>query len=356
MFYPELKQTILYEANSDLMNRFDLWLGMLPRNSKIKITSSLIAGRFGISSRIADLILESCCTYRILEKKYGILCPDCVHLISITTKEELYDELSSAVYCYACGYEGLTSAEDIINVYVLIKAPTGDIESIVDEIGIKIESDFAAEKRLNERIEDGTENPNDIMYAPSIDERKKLQEYYQVAKNGTFDNTLSKGKALEDFANYLFNLVKCFNSTTDIKVKMTLNQLDCTVRNKVSTIQPSVLNDLGSLFVIECKSEKHKPNNTYFHKVCSIIDSMVGVKVGIVVSFLEPTQNCIEIAREKLLRHEIYLLSFTEKDLEEITYDGYNLLDKLQLKIHELMLYSSRSLTDTELYDDIANK
>ena len=113
-------------------------------------------------------------------------------------------------------------------------------------------------------------------------------------------NTTAKGKALEALALEIFNQIKGVRGTNDVKTET--NQFDCTCLSSINTTFPSVFSYMAPYFIIECKNEKEKPNNTYTNKLLSIMDTNEA-QLGIVVGRKDATEPCFKISREHYLKH-----------------------------------------------------
>ena len=159
-------------------------------------------------------------------------------------------------------------------------------------------------------------------------------------------NRTAKGQALEKLVLEIFNQIKFVRGTRDVKTQT--NQFDCTMIFGVSTIYPSVFNFLAPYFIIECKNERNKPNNTYINKLESILDTNQA-QLGIIFGRKRATSTCFKISRDQYLTHknsprQQIIITCCDDDLEYIIDKKVNLLEYLEYKIFQI---TSGSLSAT---------
>jgi len=348
MFYPELSSVENYRLYSELINELDKWFAFLPIQEQDKISASKVSIKFGIDFDLAGKVLNSCCKVCILEKHLAIRCPECEHIIETATEQNLYDTLLGINSCYACDKDDITiSTDDILILYKLIKKPTNSPEKIKELANkvLKDTNESEAEPTLSKYIQDNLSNIHNIFYTPTEEQKQKLITLLDKL-TCDFDNTKAQGDSLEDLSKYLLNIVKCFNAEKNIKTPT--NQLDVLCINKLD-FSPSLFQDIGSFFIVECKNEEEKPDNTYFHKISSIIHLAKG-KFGIVFSMQDATKTCSVIAREYFLDEKIIVINITFKDLNKIIKEDYNLLDLIHYKILDVKVNPSKSLENRQLF------
>ncbi len=171
----------------------------------------------------------------------------------------------------------------------------------------------------------------DIFFSPTPEEYAKLIHLYDFVINGKFDNTTDQGNSLNDLCIYLLNRIKAFSADKTIKKHHNANQIDCTVCN-TTRISASVFEEMGPTFYCECKQEKDKPNNTYYHKLIDIL-SLSDYKLGIIFSMLPATTPCRTIAKDTFLDKRIIMINITIDELKLVIFDSYNILKLIAEKI-----------------------
>lgn len=348
MFYPELLGIGNNGALSDIIDAIDTYLGLLPSSQQDKISAVNVSVQLKIDFNIAESILEACCRIGILEKQFEIRCPECEGTLKITDSDHLIKELNQLKNCYICDSENITVKNDYIFIlYKLVKKPTNSpdkLKKYADSLfGNKVGNTNGSP--INDQIEKKLLDPNRLYYHPVDDEINELKHLYE-SLTVSFDNTTEQGNALNDLAIYLLNLVECFRATE--VVRSTTNQFDCTVYN-TACITPSVLEDIGSYFVVECKHEEQKPNNTYYHKIMDIL-RLNHLKFGIVFSMLPITKTCNIIARQSFLDAKIIVVNIYYKELHDIIYDDVNFLELIACKMAEVKLDPTTKLENTNLF------
>lgn len=95
------------------------------------------------------------------------------------------------------------------------------------------------------------------------------------------DQSARKGALFENITYLLLSGVRCFEALADITTAT--NQLDVLVKlNPTSSIIPALRN-WGEFFICECKFHDKGVDNTWLHKLKSILD-IHGAKVGILIA------------------------------------------------------------------------
>lgn len=365
MFYPELKNTLIYKLNNSLIEEFDIWLGTLHCKQSDRISATILVDRFDIDYDIAVSLLEECARKKIMQQRFGILCPDCNILLKIVEDNDVYDIVNTKALCYSCDCESYITDDDMVLLYKVIKKPSGSITKELNRYKAKNACSYDNEIKLSQMVKENLYNPDKLLYCPTSDERKKLKQYYNDVFN-THCNTAKQGATLEYFTAYLFSLVKSFKVTTDLRQLDCKTQIDCTVKNKLVINNPDAVNNsteysikstvtetIGSIFYIECKNEKTTPKNQYFHKIYSLVSECKGMRVGILVSIEPPASTYYPFARTKYLseQEECYILSISREDLERIVFYDENLLTLLDFKIDAIRLnFSEDKYRDNPMY------
>lgn len=181
-------------------------------------------------------------------------------------------------------------------------------------------------------------NPSESAYRKFGELRDKLD--WDYGKNKT-----EKGKALEKLILEIFSEIKHAKATNDVKTQT--NQFDCTVLCGVKTVFPSILNLLTPYFIVECKNEKKKPNNTYTNKIESILDTNAA-QFGIVFGRKDATAPCFTISREHYLTKkdgpkQQIIITCCDNDLEYIIDKQVNLLKYLEFKVFQITANSPKA-------------
>ncbi|WP_026887735.1 hypothetical protein [Clostridium beijerinckii] len=340
MYYPELLEVIDKTGAKEAIEKIDKYFAFLPNRSENIITISNLANRLELDYSIIGVILKYLYELGIVDKVYIAICPECGREILISNQKELISKVKELDYCIKCRNEIFIKSEDIVVGYKVIKQP--EIGSV--DIAIETSKLFGSESHnfndediLEKMFENHKENPNDFFYDPSEVEIEKLKKAFESLDSDYGDSTTEQGKALEGLMCDLFNICDGMHATTDIRTPT--NQIDCTIRNDYF-IPLTVYRELGSIFKIECKNEPaKKPDNTYYHKLHSIISGNKNDKeqaIGIIASRLEPTGTCKTLAREFFLNDRIIIINICDKDLKRIIFEKANLLELLQEKIQTI--------------------
>ena len=346
MFYKQFLE-ITDVLNSSFVENFDYWLATLPRNNQKNITISMVSARLGVKYSLAEYILKFAEEQKILKRYYIVKCPDCDYPIDTISKEELSDFLMNPVYCDECNEYKHILPNDIYVAYKVILQPDVTEDEITAEIEKKLNSNknikvnFSHADSLSNNtifIYEAFYNPDESAYSKFKELREKLDSDYG-------NNTTAQGNSLELLVLEIFNSVKIISATNDIKTKT--NQFDCTALCSLDSVYPSVFNYLFPYFIIECKNEKKKPDNTYMNKLESILDTNEA-QVGIIFGRKNATKACFNISREHYLikkdsiRKKI-IITCCDDDLNYIIDKKVNLLQYIEFKIFQITSNSPSS-------------
>lgn len=339
MFYKQFL-TITDLLNPEFVENFDYWLATLPRNNQKNITASAVSSRLGVKYSMAESILKFAEKQHILESYYLVKCPDCDYNLDIISKDELAKVLVTPVFCEECEEEKKITLDDIYTAYKVIQQADASEEEIARVIEKRLNQSEGLDENFIEAdslsnnpsiLYEAFYNPGESAYDRFKKLRKKLDLDYRK-------NTTAKGKALETLILDIFNQIKYVRGTNDVKTKT--NQFDCTLLCGVNTTYLSVFNYLSPFFIIECKNEKKKPNNTYTNKLQSIMDTN-DAQFGIVFGRRNATEPCFEISREHYLLHKTsnkqkIIITCSDTDLKYIIDKEVNLLQYLEYKILQI--------------------
>ena len=346
MFYKQFS-TIIDILNPEFVENFDYWLATLPRNNQKNITASAVSSRLGVKYSLAEAILGFAEKQKILEKYYLVKCPDCDYNLDSITKDELAEILLNPVYCDECEEDKHISLDDVYTAYKVILQPDVTEEEIARAIEKKLNQgegtdvNFSkADSLANDKttLYEAFYNPSESAYDEFKALRAKLDLDYGK-------NTTAKGKALEVLALAIFNEIKGVRGTNDVKTET--NQFDCTCLSSFNTIYPSVFAYMAPYFIIECKNEKKKPDNTYTNKLLSIMETNEA-QLGIVIGRKDATEPCFIISREHYLknmgsRKQQIIITFSDDDMKKLIDDKVNLLEYLEYKIFQVTANSPDS-------------
>ena len=331
MFFKQFSK--ITDIDSDTINTFDSWLIALPKHLQKNITISGASARTGIDYAIVSKLLSFACTEGVLSKHFLVVCPHCNSVLQSIGKDEIVDALNHEQECDECGTVNITT-DNIVNAYELIEHPNvtdSDLSSIVQKHIDSDNTNFLPADSLSNCLHDLYEafyNPDESAY-----------NYFSILRNnldmdyGT--NTTLKGNALEKLVLEIFSSIKYVSGTN--KIKTNTNQFDCTFICGLKPCMPTIFDYLTPYFVVECKNEKKKPDNTYINKLASIL-SRNEAKLGIIVGRHDATDPCFTISREHYLisksttRPQV-IITLSDEDLSRIIDDRVNLLLFLQYKI-----------------------
>ncbi|MBY6931011.1 hypothetical protein [Clostridium botulinum] len=341
MFYQELYRFCNEQSNSpivELIESIDFWLATLPENQQDKITIGKIANKFNIDYNISRGLLEKLTQLKILERIFAIKCPNCGLVLKTSNEENLYAdmiEVKNHINCYNCEEKILNLSSTNIEIrYKLIKKPDNDPDKIKLDIynALDLNNEVYRNDNLKDLIDKGYDS-NKLFYKPTKKEYEKLD----ILLRGVFDahSTAEKGNTLEEFVEYLLNLIKPIKATKDAKTNT--NQLDCFALNNCD-ISNNALKIMGHTFICECKNECRTPANGYFHKLANILNvsrkDNTEHKFGIIFSKKAPPSTYLQMAYKNYYMTNTTIITFFEEELKEIVYDKKNLLGYIDYKIN----------------------
>ena len=340
MYYQELCELVDRTGAKDAVEALDRYLAFLPNKESTIITASNIKSKLNLDISIIQTMLEFLLEMSLFEKVYIVICPECGREIFTSSKRELIDRVNSDSYCKKCKEDVDITADDVFIGYKLIKDITIDEKQIKKETERLLNIDKSnnmenEQKSLQKLFEEKKENPNDFFYDPSNEEIHELKDLYNKV-NEDFSCTIEKGNSLEELVKFIFDIPYGFSPST--KIRSTVNQIDCYIKNDCF-FKSTVYCELGSVIKIECKNEKEKPDNNYYTKLYSIISmskSSNEQSVGILVSRLECTRTCINLAREYFLSDNIIIINITLDELQKVIFENTNLLELIQEKIQAI--------------------
>lgn len=338
MYYPELLEIINKTGAKEAIEKLDKYLAFLTNRSEKVITPSNIATQLELDFNIVNMIFEYIYDLGLFKKVYIVVCPECEREILVSDQRQLMDKVKELDFCSKCKEQIKITPEDIYVGYKLIKQPDLDQDEMILETKKLLgksnkENMVDGLETLEEMFKKNKESPHDFFYNPSEADRQSLIESFN---NLDLDYKSSKdqGGALEGLACKLFNICKGLTATTDMNT--ITNQIDCTVRNDYF-IPLTVYKELGSIVKAECKNEPNKvPGNTYFHKLCGIIETSKSRNeqaVGILFSRKKAAKTCKDLARQYFLKDNIIIINIFNYDLNRIIIKNANFLDVLQEKI-----------------------
>lgn len=133
-------------------------------------------------------------------------------------------------------------------------------------------------------------------------------------------------------------LSSCRGITTTPKIKLNVNQIDCSIRNDFK-INSSVYEEFGSYIFGECKNEKNEtPPNDYFYKLKGIISTskfQTERGFGIIFSRKKVANTWKILCKDAFKYENIIIINFYNDDYELIK-NGENFLNLVQEKIQTL--------------------
>lgn len=342
MYYQTLL-TLEKKYNKKIIEIYDSWLFNLPQRVSDRISIAKASNELNIKFSMAKGILEDSVSLGILEHRYAIKCPECDHVIEIVSIEELYDKIKNINNCDACETENLTITDE--DIQILYKKTENEINK-GDTNKVKKNINFSNTDSLRGFFEDNILNPNDIFFRPTEEQKKEMTELFE--KIGQEEkNTTALGNQLRNFTEYVLRMVKVFEAAN---VRTQTNEIDCLVKNKLQIGMPYFLNELGSLIIVECKNEKDKPENTYFHKIQGIL-KIFKSKCGIVVAIKDPTKPALQLANINYLMDDIIIVAINYEELRKVVYENLNFLDLLENKIIMLKTNATTYLGDNNVFE-----
>ncbi|NUU04589.1 hypothetical protein [Herbaspirillum robiniae] len=137
------------------------------------------------------------------------------------------------------------------------------------------------------------------------------------------DQSARKGALFERITYLLLNGVRCFQTLANITTAT--NQLDVLVKlNPTSSIIPA-LRGWGEFFICECKFHDKGVDNTWLHKLKSILD-VHGAKVGILIAKKGLSRTGRGGNQHHLVQlmaaHDRYILVFSRAELRQFAQKG----------------------------------
>ena len=346
MFYKQFSK-IIDILNPTVVDSFDFWLATLPINHQKNITASVVSSRLGVAYSLAEAILSFACNEGIVEKYYLAKCPDCDTIIELIEVGELATVLCNPTYCVDCDCDKIITTSNIYVAYRVIKKPDASEIEIAKAIEKRISSGSTETGNFT-KADSLSDRPFDLykeFYNPSESAYEKFNLLRDKIDSDYGKDTTAKGRALEDLILEIFNCISYVAGTNDVKTAT--NQFDCTLLCGINTINLSVFNYLSPYFIVECKNEKKKPDNTYTNKLESILDTNAA-QFGIVWGRKDATNPCFVISREHYLTkmnspQQQIIITCSDDDLEYIIDKRVNLLRYLEFKIFQITSNSPQS-------------
>lgn len=346
MFYTQFSK-ITDVLNPVFVENFDFWLATLPKGNQRNITASDVSSRLGVKYSLAEAILSFACNEGIIEKYYLVKCPDCDYTLETITPGQLADLLCTPIFCLECDENKRITTDDIYTAYKVILQPNVSEAEIAQAIEKRL--NLGTSTSLNFTKADSLSNNllsiYEEFYNPSESAYQKFKELRDKIDLDYGTNTTAKGKALETLILAIFNQIAYVVGTNDVKTET--NQFDCTMLCGIRTINLSVFNYLAPYFIVECKNEKKKPDNTYTNKLESILHTN-DAQLGIVWGRKDATSPCFTISREHYLTKrdtakQQIIITCSDVDLNYLIEKRINLLRYLEFKIFQITSNSPNS-------------
>ncbi len=342
MYYQTLL-TLNKKYKKSIIEQYDAWLYNLPKREDDRISIGKTSNELNIEFSIAKNILEDSVELDILEHRYAINCPECGHAIEIVPIEELYDKIAIINSCDACETEDIQITDADIQI-LYKKIDNNKSESRRNER--KNIKKFTNTDTLKGFIDDEIINPNDIFFKPTEEEKSKMIDLFERIGEEA-NNTTDFGNQLRNFIEYVLRIVKIFEAAN---IRTKTNELDCLVKNKLYFATPYFINELGSLIIVECKNEKSKPNNTYFHKLQGNL-KLYKSNCGIIIAINDPTKAALQVANSNYLIDNTIIVAINYEELKKIVYNNLNFLDLLENKITMLKTNATTYLGDNKVFE-----
>ena len=350
MFYQESYKSMWFEKNPELIENIDYFLGTLSGDVLDRITVSFVADKLNIQSELAKQILFYYEQEGILKKRYILVCPNCDNVLCICEEDELFDKIDSKPICIECeNNEYELENKDIFLAFKRMKKATSSHAEVNDTL--KKHGDIKADVETQYSFFNMADSLSideiyDVFYNIDESAEKELNNLYEKVLLEIYDTKKEKGDRLENLVEQIFNYGSCFQVSK--KYRTATNQLDVTVMSPVRLIKPTVLDFLTPFFICECKNEKEKPGNTYYHKLASIIETTgeKGAKLGVLISKLPCASTCNDIAHDKYLQNKIVLINIVPEELKLVIDKKINLLKLIEVKINAVTLNTNQQLKD----------
>ena len=330
MYYKIFSKTT-HKFESDIINKFDLWLASLAEKGGRNITASRVASELNIDFSTATDLLIFSEQQEIISRVYIIRCPECDFIIERIPENVFFDPdtniLDKKHFCNSCGEYYNVDEEDVYIAYDIAKRPDKAVDINETPLNEENKGNFTQADSLT-----NIEHLYKIFFAPSESAYNELLSMMQRL-DGPFENTTEQGHALDSLVMKLIGNIK--NSLCSTDIETTTNQIDCSVIIGISTLFPSVLRDLEPSFIIECKNEKTKPKIGYFSKLSDLVINSDS-KVGILWTRKKATKSFFEKSYHTYLRSEAIIINMFDDDLYELLVKRTNLLDYLSFKIFQV--------------------
>ena len=295
MYYKIFSKTT-HKFESDIINKFDLWLASLAEKG----------GR-------------------------NIRCPECDFIIERIPENVFFDPdtniLDKKHFCNSCGEYYNVDEEDVYIAYDIAKRPDKAVDINETPLNEENKGNFTQADSLT-----NIEHLYKIFFAPSESAYNELLSMMQRL-DGPFENTTEQGHALDNLVMKLIGNIK--NSLCSTDIETTTNQIDCSAIIGLSTLFPSVLKYLEPSFIIECKNESTKPKIGYFSKLADLVINSDS-KIGILWTRKKATKSFFEKSYHTYLKSEAIIINMFDDDLYELLVKRTNLLDYLSFKIFQV--------------------
>ena len=330
MYYKIFSKTT-HKFESDIINKFDLWLASLAEKGGRNITASRVASELNIDFSTASDLLVFSEQQEILNRVYIIRCPECDFIIERIPENVFFDPDTNIMdkkhFCNSCGEYYNVDEEDVYIAYDIAKRPDKAVDINETPLNEENKGNFTQADSLT-----NIEHLYKIFFAPSESAYNELLSMMQRL-DGPFENTTEQGHALDSLVMKLIGNIK--NSLCSTDIKTTTNQIDCSAIIGISTLFPSVLRELEPSFIIECKNEKTKPAIGYFSKLSDLVINSDS-KVGILWTRKKATKSFFEKSYHTYLKSEAIIINMFDDDLHELLVKRTNLLDYLSFKIFQV--------------------
>ncbi|MEG0835603.1 MAG: hypothetical protein RR413_09190 [Christensenellaceae bacterium] len=311
-------------------------------NATNGITANRAAIAMGIPFGHVIKLFSRCYKLGLLSIDYAIRCPECSTIIKRFSSRN--DDQGEDLYCYSCENNVSITTDNIEIIYKL----SGDVFFPNGQQGQISSTDTVAQiDSLKSFIESGGDY-NSLFFNPNMQELQVLQGMYQSIF-AEQKNTKATGDALENLAVELFRTIHCVKATA---IRTSENQIDCYTNNGFASLLPA----LGQHIVIECKNEKRTPGNTYLHKISGVIDTINGsvakpVRLGMIISRTKPAKTVHNLAYIRYIKDGLRIITMCGDELEDILFNGRNLLELIEQKVDELQTQSANDLRAAGLYN-----
>ncbi|WP_295095168.1 hypothetical protein [Ruminococcus sp.] len=330
MYYKIFSKTT-HKFESDIINKFDLWLASLAEKGGRNITASRVASELNIDFGTASDLLVFSEQQEILNRVYIIRCPECDFIIERIPENVFYDPdtniLDKKHFCNSCGEYYNVDEEDVYIAYDIAKMPDNAVYINEAPHNEKNKGNFTQADSLT-----NIEHLYKIFFAPGESAYNELLSMMQRL-DGPFEHTTEQGHALDYLVMKLMGYIRTCMCSTEIRTST--NQIDCSVIIGLTVSYPSVFDHLKPNFIIECKNEKETPDIGYFSKLEDLVINSDS-KVGILWTRKKASKNFFEKSYHTYLRSEAIIINMFDDDLYELLVKRRNLLDYLSFKIFQV--------------------